>query len=163
MFICRVYTCVLYLCKRSDSNNTVNCDGAKAWKLRNQTKALIIKFELHLFCLCVCIQYTPGKSSPKHRVVECFSNSKKKSSDLTQINASAVMIMDEHFWRTTTQRRCYTPAPVLAHPPCHKMSGIWLLPPSPRLTWASSLFRKLQFSVPTALQNCSAGSILGRK
>ena len=35
---------------------------------------------------------------------------------------------DEHFWRTTTQRRCYTPAPVLAHPPCHKMSGIWLHP-----------------------------------
>ena len=51
------------------------------------------------------------------------------SSDLIQINASAVMIMDEHFWRTTTQRRCYTPPPVLAQPPCHKMSGIWLLPP----------------------------------
>ena len=40
------------------------------------------------------------------------------------------MIMDEHFWRTTTQRQCYTPPPVLAQPPCHKMSGIWLLPPS---------------------------------
>ena len=38
--------------------------------------------------------------------------------------------MDEHFWRTTTQRRCYTPPPVLAQPPCHKMSGIWLLPVS---------------------------------
>ena len=109
----------------------MNCDGAKAWKLRNQTKALIIKFELHLFCLWVCIQYTPGKSSPKHRVVKCFSTCKKNSSDLTQINASAVMIMPEHFWRTTTQRRCYTPPPVLAQPPCHKMSGIWLLPPVP--------------------------------
>ena len=107
------------------------CDGAKTWKLRNQTKALIIKFELHLFCLWVCIQYTPGKSSPKHCVVKCFSTCKKNSSDPTQINASAVMKMPEHFWRTTTQRRCYTPPPVLAQPPCHKMSGIWLLPPVP--------------------------------
>ena len=39
------------------------------------------------------------------------------------------MKMPEHFWQTTTQRRCYTPPPVLAQPPCHKMSGIWLLPP----------------------------------
>ena len=41
------------------------------------------------------------------------------------------MKMPEHFWRTTTQRRCYTPPPVLAQPPCHKMSGIWLLPRDP--------------------------------
>ena len=44
------------------------------------------------------------------------------------------MKMPEHFWRTTTQRRCYTPPPVLAQPPCHKMSGIWLLPPSSHLS-----------------------------
>ena len=131
LFIYRVYTCVLYLCKRSDSNNTVNCDGAKAWKLRNQTKALIIKFELHLFCLCVCIQYTPGKSSPKHRVVKCFSTCKKNSSDPTQINAS-----DENDYSTSVlySTTCFSSAAV--------SQDVWHLTPPP---WPVSLEHRASF------------------
>ena len=122
-------------------------------------------WSLNLNCICFVFVFASNTLQAKVRPSIVWSNVSvlvKKSSDPTQINASAVMKMPEHFWRTTTQRRCYTPPPVLAQPPCHKMSGIWLHPPR-RLTWASSLFRKLQFSVPTALQNCSAGSILGRK
>ena len=86
-------------------------------------------------CICFVFEFASNTLQAKVRLSIAWLNVsvlvKKNSSDLTQINASAVMIMPEHFWRTTTQRRCYTPPPVLAQPPCHKMSGIWLLPRDP--------------------------------